>query len=312
LVPLATEISGFRKSIKHTYSNWDTYSLLTTPEANIPIGISGYSYVPRNGNTVMYKPGKVPGQENFKVVNVFYQNKGSASLTYKINEEPEMSQALDKSDSIKRLIISNTGIQSIQFQVAPEDSVVLFGTSFENRNGIYIDNFSMRRNSGIALSKLSPMLLKQFNEYLDYKLIILQYGLNVASENDSTNYAWYTGKMIKIITDLKEIFPKTSFLLLSVSDRGANKDGKIVTMTSIPKMRNMQREIAKRSGIAFWDMFEAMGGMNSIHKYTEAVPPLAAKDYTHLTHLGGNKIGRKLAEALLYEFNKHEKKNNIP
>jgi lysophospholipase L1-like esterase len=260
----------------------------------------------------MYKPGKVPRQENFKVVNVFYQNKGSASLTYKINEEPERSQALDKSDSIKRLIITDTGIQSIQFQVAPEDSVVLFGTSFENRKGIYIDNFSMRRNSGIALSKLSPMLLKQFNEYLDYKLIILQYGLNVASENDSTNYAWYTSKMIKIITDLKEILPKTSFLLLSVSDRGANKDGKIITMTSIPKMRNMQREIAKRSGIAFWDMFEAMGGKNSIHKYTEAVPPLAAKDYTHLTHLGGNKIGRKLAEVLLYEFNEHEKKNNIP
>ena len=303
-VPLATEVSGFRKSIKHTYANWETYSLLTTPEPNIPIGISGYSYVPMDGNTVTYKPGKLPRQENFKMVHVYYQNKGSASLNFKINEGPEVIQALDKSDSVKRLLITDMGIQSIQFQVAPEDSVVLFGTSFENRNGIYIDNFSMRRNSGIALSKLSPMLLKQFNEYLDYKLIILQYGLNVASENDSTNYVWYTSKMIKIISDLKEIFPKTSFLLLSVSDRGAKKDGNIVTMTSIPKMRNMQREIARRSGIAFWDMLEAMGGQNSIHKYTEAVPPLAAKDYTHLTHLGGNKIGRKLAEALLHEYNK--------
>lgn len=312
IVPLATEVSGFRKSIKHTYSNWDAYSLLTTQENGIPLGISGYSYVPRNGNRVMYKPGKIPRQKDFRVANIFYQNKGSASLTYQINEEPEMSQLFEKSDSVKRIVITHDGMKSIQFRIAPEDSVVLFGTSFENSEGIYVDNFSMRRNSGIALTKLSPTILKQFNDYLDYKLIILQYGLNVASENDSTNYTWYTSKMIKVISDLKDVFPKTSFLLLSVSDRGANKDGKIVTMNSIPKMRDMQREIARRSGIAFWDMFEAMGGKNSIPEYTEAIPPLASKDYTHLTHLGGNKIGRKLADALLHEFNKHENKNNIP
>ena len=54
-------------------------------------------------------------------------------------------------------------------------------------------------------------------------------------------------------------------------------------------------------------MFEAMGGENSIAAYTESVPPLAAKDYTHLTHLGGEKIGKKLAAALLEEFHKNEK-----
>jgi len=312
LVPLASEVSGFRKSIKHTYADWDTYSLLTTPRINVPIGISGYSYIPKPGNTVEYKPGKIPIQKDFRIVNVFYQNNGSASLTYKINDETEISKALDKSDIIQRLNITQSGIQSLKFHITSEDSVVFFGTSFENNTGLYIDNFSMRRNSGVALSGLSPTLLTQFNEYLDYKLIILQYGLNVASENDSTNYVWYTSKMIKMITDLKVIFPETSFLLLSVSDRGVNKDGKIVTMTSIPKLRNMQREIARKSGIAFWDMYEAMGGKNSIPHYTEAVPPLAAKDYTHLTHLGGVKIGKKLAEALLEEFNKYEKKNKNP
>ncbi len=311
LVPMASEIASFRKSIKHTYSNWDTYSLLTSQDDTIPMGISGYTYLPKESNIVMYKPGKVPHQKNFNVVKVLYQNAGSATIHYAINGGPEVSHSFEKSDSVKQFIVTHPGMQSIQLRAAP-DSLLFFGISFENTRGVYVDNFSMRRNSGISLSKLSPGLLKQFNDILDYKLIILQYGLNVASENDSTNYGWYTGKMVKIIKDLKEVFPKTSFLLLSVSDRGTNKEGNVVTMESIPKMRTMQREIAMKSGIAFWDMFEAMGGRNSIANYTEAKPPLAAKDYTHLTHLGGDKIGRKLADALLHEFNKHEKKNNNP
>lgn len=312
LVPMASETAGFRKSIKHTYAHWEMSSFLTAQDVTIPIGISGFTYLPKKDNRVIYKPGKVPPQKNFRTIKVLYQNKGSASIHYAINDGTELTIPLDRSDSLQQYLIRHENIQSIQLRFQPEDSIFVFGANVEHGPGVYVDNFSMRRNSGIALAKLSPMLLRQFNHYLNYKLIILQYGLNVASVNDSTNYGWYTAKMIKIIKNLKEIFPQTSILLLSVSDRGANHNGKIVTMEGIPKMRDMQREIARKSGIAFWDMFEAMGGQHSIASYTEAEPPLAAKDYTHLNHLGGNIIGRKLADALLHEMNKHEKNTNTP
>ena len=306
LVPLATETAGFRKSIKHTYSNWDIYSLLSASDSTTPIGISGYTYVPKEGNLVTYKPGKVPIQKNFKTVNVLYQNTGSGSIHYSINEEEELKKSLDQSGKIRQLTITHPAIESIQIRTEPSSNALFYGVSFEDSKGVYVDNFSMRRNSGIALSKLSPELLKQFNHYLDYKLIILQYGLNVASDTDSTNYFWYTSRMLNIIKNLKQTFPNTSFILLSVSDRGVNQDGKIVTMEAILKLRDMQRQIAQKSGIAFWDLFEGMGGRNSIASYTEAEPPMAAKDYTHLNHLGGIKVGRKFAEALLYEMKKDE------
>ncbi len=305
-VPLASETAGFRKSIKHTYSNWNTYSLIS-PDNKIPIGISGYTYVPEKYNLVTYKPGKVPPQKNFKKFRIFYQNKGTASVHFSINEEPDRVQLLDQSDSVKEMIITAPDITSIQVHIEPEEDVFLFGASVEDQQGVYVDNFSLRRNSGIGLARLSPALLKQFNIHLNYKLIILQYGLNVASETDSTNYHWYSSKMIAIIKNLKEVFPQTSFLLLSVSDRGINKDGKMITMEAIPKLLNVQRDIARKSGIAFWNLFEAMGGKNSIPDYTEAEPPLAAKDYTHLTHLGGHKIGKKLAEALIHDLAKYER-----
>jgi lysophospholipase L1-like esterase len=305
-VPLASETAGFRKSIKHTYDHWNTYTLLTA-DNNIPIGISGYTYVPETNNTVTYMPGKIPPQKNFKKLRLFYQNEGTAAVYYSINEAPGKVQVLDQSDSVKEMTIEATDMNSIQLHIEPEEDIYLFGASVEDNAGVYVDNFSLRRNSGIGLARLSPALLKQFNRYLNYKLIILQYGLNVASETDSTNYQWYASKMIAIINNLKAAFPQTSFLLLSVSDRGINKDGKITTMEAVPKLLKVQRDIARKSGIAFWNLFEAMGGRNSIPSYTEAVPPLAAKDYTHLTHLGGNKIGKKLADALIHELAKYEK-----
>jgi hypothetical protein len=55
-------------------------------------------------------------------------------------------------------------------------------------------------------------------------------------------------------------------------------------------------------------MYEAMGGENSIVKYVDSKPALAAKDYTHLTYWGGKKLAVKLANAILHERNKYANK----
>jgi len=306
-VPFASETAGFRKSIKHTYANWTIYSILTPSSENIPLGISGYTYVPEEDNTVGYKPGKIPPQQNFKKVRLFYQSKDTTSMHYIVNDEVEAIRSIYPQEHLAQIVLNHTNIQSLQIRLTPKVSTYFFGISFEDNTGVYVDNFSVRRNSGLGLAKVSPELLKQFNELLDYKLIILQYGLNVASDTDSTNYHWYSSKMITLINSLKITFPNASFLLLSVSDRGVNKEGKIVTMDAIAKLQSAQKNIARKSGIAYWDLFEAMGGKNSIVKYTDANPPQAAKDYTHLTHLGGNKLGLKLASALLYEYKNHDR-----
>ena len=120
------------------------------------------------------------------------------------------------------------------------------------------------------------------------------------------NYHAYQSRMIKVVNRLKEIFPKASIVLIGISDRGGNVDGEIKTLPAIPRMRDTQREIAHQTKIAFWDLYSAMGGENSMVKFTSAKPPLAAKDYTHLNIRGGRKLAIKLANALLYEENRYE------
>jgi hypothetical protein len=43
-------------------------------------------------------------------------------------------------------------------------------------------------------------------------------------------------------------------------------------------------------------------------KFVQARPPLAAKDYTHLTFQGGRKLASAMVKSLLFEQERYEKR----
>jgi lysophospholipase L1-like esterase len=310
-VPITSEAPQFRTTIQHAFSNWETYSLVGKQDPNIPLGISGYAFVPLHENEVEYKPSKKQHPRKFDDVRLFYRNRKNSDLTYTLNDTIIHNTPLVTSDSLQQLLITEDNIKSVKFQFGNPDSLLVYGASFESSKGIFIDNFAMRGNSGIGLYGIEPEILQQFNEFQQYKLILLQYGLNIVTETDSMDYSWYNTKMVKVIRRLKDVFPEASIVLIGISDRAGNIDGKIQTIPAIITMRNTQREIARKTQIAFWDLYEAMGGKNSIIRYVTATPPLAAKDYTHLTFKGGRKIAKKLADAILFEQNRYDKKASV-
>lgn len=311
-VPITSEAPQFRTTIQHEFENWITYSLVGKQDPNTPLGISGYAFVPLNQNEVTYKPSRKQNPKRFDNIRLFYRNRKNADLTYTLNDTIEHASTLTSSDSLHQLVIKGDNVKSIKFQFNNPDSLIVYGASFEANSGLYVDNFALRGNSGIGLYGIEPELLSQFNQLQNYKLILLQYGLNIVTETDSMDYSWYKTKMVKVIKRFKEIFPEASIVLIGISDRAGNIDGKIQTIPAIVTMRNTQREIARKTQIAFWDLYEAMGGENSIIKFVEATPPLAAKDFTHLTFKGGQKISKKLADAILFERNRYEKKTQLP
>jgi len=246
----------------------------------------------------------------FNTVKLYYRNFDEAAVHYTVDNDTTLYiDELINSGSLQEWTFTKDRMKSIRFQFYPHDSLRLYGAAFEGGNGIYVDNFSLRGNSGISLAGLNDRMLATFSKLRDYKLIILQFGLNSVIE-DSLNYKAYTRRMIKVVNKMKRAFPKSSFLLLSVSDRSSNKSGRMATMNAIPAMRNAQREIAEKTKIAFWDMYEAMGGENSMVAFAQARPPLAAKDYTHLTFKGGKKLASAMVKSLLYEHEKYQKRKN--
>jgi hypothetical protein len=303
-MPITSEVTKFRTTIQHEFSNWNTFSMVGQRNENTPLGLPGYCFVPTDGNEVTYRP----ANRNFVTAKFFYESEMPVSVKYTLNDSIVASAVLNEGPDLMQFNFPGKGFSAVNFTFPSPTGTRLYGAALEDSVGISVDNFSMRSNPGMGLLLIDQERMKQFNSLRDYKLIVLQYGLNVLSENDTTGYIWYMHKMTALLKQLKESFPSSGFLLISVGDRCTNQNGKIATMPDVHVMRNIQRKIAQRSQVAFWDMFIGMGGENSMVKFTEAQPPLAAKDYTHLTFRGGRKIAKKLADALLREKKKYEKR----
>jgi hypothetical protein len=306
-VPLASEVAHFRTSIQHDFGNIDTYSILGQRDDRFPLGFSGHCFKPNEGGFAEYRPAKKKPQD-FEVIRLFYQTPSTRSMECIVNDTLSITTTLAGGSSVQHATVPASKANSIRFNFTHADSLALYGASFETPTGIFVDNFSMRGNSGIGFSFVSDSMLTEFNDFQQYRMIVLQYGLNVVSLTDSTNFTSYEINMVRIVNRLKKLFPTTSILLVGVSDRASNQNGKFLTYPDIPLMRDVQRRIAEKTKITFWDMYEAMGGENSIVKYVDAKPALAAKDYTHLTYWGGRKIAVKLAHAILFERNRHGKR----
>jgi hypothetical protein len=304
-VPITSDVAGFRNTIKHKFGNWTTVSLVQkNPETDL--GISGYTFLPEEGNSVEYKPSKQRYLREFSHIKLYFKAREDAMLHYTIDTLEE-SEPLAAYNRITEWRYAGKNISKVKFEFFPYEGVEVYGTSFESGGGVYVDNFSVRGNSGMNLSSISKNMIQEFNSFRNYKLVILQFGLNMVVE-DKTNFEAYTTRMVAVINYLKVCFPQTSFLLLSVSDRSNNTTGQFKTMKAIPALRDAQRKIARKTGIAFWDMYQAMGGENSMVKFTEAKPPLGARDYTHLTFRGGKKLAGLLMKSLLFEKEKYKRK----
>jgi hypothetical protein len=302
-VPITSEVAKFRTTVQHDFSNWRTYSMVGRKSSYAPLGLPGYCFKPDDNNEVVY----TAARKNFVTAKIFYEADLPFSMNYVINDTIPTAIDFEASSSLKEYLLPQKNFNSIKMTFQRHDSLRVYGAVFEDSLGVTVDNFSMRSNPGMGLLSVDPIRMTQFNSIRNYKLVILQYGLNVLSEKDTTGYGWYVERMSTLINRMKESFPECSFVLMSIGDRSSNQKGKYATMPGILQMRSAQRKIAQQTGIAFWDMYEAMGGENSMVKYAEATPPLAAKDYTHLTFRGGRKLAKKLADAVLHEKAKYDK-----
>lgn len=303
-VPITSEVSKFRTTVKHSFEGWRTYSIVGNYEEEPRFGIGGLSAVPQQGCWVDYGAagGRLPGKISF-----YYSAEAARHFQYAWRDSLAVDTVLRPSQALTKFDIQGISASKIRLAVAEPDSLFAYGITLESGPGLYVDNLAMRGNSGIALSRISNAMLRDMHRLRPYHLVVLQFGLNVVGEKDSVSYSGYTASMVRVVQKFKETFPDVPVLVLSVSDRSSNQGGTFKTIPGIMMMRKAQKQIAAKAGVAFWDLFAAMGGENSMPKFVNAKPALAAKDYTHLNFKGGKLVAKKLADALLYEKERYEK-----
>ncbi len=294
----------FRMTTKHTFSdNWESAAVYTNNPKGFPLGISGEAAVPKGNSWVQYETTRMRRSlKDFSVAKLYYSNAKNSQINYSFDGGAKQSVSLKTGSGVQELILKpQSKAKSIRIEFPLAEQAYFYGVSLENEPGLYIDNLPLRGNTGVDLGQISPSTLKDFAKYLDYKLILLEFGLNISGKA-GTDYSWYEREMLKVINQIKQAFPKTSIVMISVHDRSTRKGNNFVTDPAILKLLETQKNIARQADVALWSMFDAMGGENSMPKWVNSNPPLAFKDYIHFNDQGAAKIAQLFLESLMSEY----------
>ena len=298
IVGITSQDVKFRTTTNLTFSSdWKTSSLVSSNSEKLPLGVNGCVYQPVSGSWVRLETSSQYGVKNFTNAHIYYSSDKNVTVKYSFDDKAEATTELKASRSVTEAVLTASGkVKSVKITVTNPAKTYLYGVSLEESNGIYVDNFPLRGNSGVSLRDLDAGTLKDFDKMLNYKLIILNFGLNMISA-DAKDFGWYETAMNGILTKYKEAFPQASILILSVQDKSTKKGTKFVTDPSVFKLVEAQRKIAQKNGVAFWNLFESMGGTDSMNDWVDK--GLAEKDYAHLKLSGAKKVADLLTEALL-------------
>lgn len=300
-VPITSEDINFRETTKIRFSDdWITASITGSNPDNIPVGIAGKTFINSEGSWVKFETiPKFRTVRSFDIARIFYSDaKANSFIKYSLNNKTEKSVPLTTGKRIEELVIEGKNSKSLKLVFPVEKSANFYGVSLESKIGVYIDNFPLRGNSGVDLKKIPQENLKEFDSLFNYKLVILEFGLNILSGR-KTNFNKYEKDMVEVIDGFKELFPKTGFLLIGVHDKCIKRRKNFVTDPAIKKLVQTQKRIAEKTNIAFWNLYEAMGGENSMADWVNANPPLAYSDYIHFNTLGTKEEAEMLFKTIV-------------
>ena len=175
----------------------------------------------------------------------------------------------------------------------------VYGVSLETPTGVIVDNIPMRGCSGNIFTKIDSTQLSDFYRETNTRLIILQFGGNMIpqTENASTISGYVRSTLRQQVRYLRACAPDAAILFIGPSDMSTNIDGQMSTYPLVPYMDKLLKKMAAEEQIAYWSMYDAMGGKDSMVRWVEN--GLAGSDYVHFTRAGANKMGRMLYEWLM-------------
>lgn len=309
-VPVTSATNGFRPTVRHTFGGWESHSVMDTAGfKRSNQGISGHYFLPYAGAYV-----ELRGQTKYasrldtcRRAGIIFRSKGGVTISARVNGGEPLTRTFEPAVELQAMEVE-TAIGSVRWTVDSADSTLFYGVYMDDVSGITLDNFSLRGTSGLTLNSVPQQNLDEFNVLRPYDLIILQYGLNVATRR-GRDYSYYTKGMTRAIERLKQAFPQAGILLVSVGDRDyKDEEGNLRTMPGIRNLVRHQQSLAAENAVAFWNCFEAMGGDLSISKLVEAKPAMANYDYTHINFRGGRHLAELFYKTLVYGKEQYDRR----
>ncbi len=292
---IIAEDAGFRTDMRHMFSDdWKVEALNRDNAENKfwfgPVFISG------KGSWVTYQiPGK--GLAGIDCYLMYWGDGGRRRITISVNKGPEAILGLDPAMGIHFLKIYDHGGQALKNITItfPDAGTRAYGVSFQGGAGVYVDNYSLRGHSGLELARVSSEIAEQVRRSSLYKLIILQFGVNVFYPPGE--FKLYEKGISRVIGHMRDLFPDAGIIVVSTTDRCVKDGDQMKSDPCVEELLKAQRRAAEKEGVAFFDLYHGMGGTGAMTEWVR--DGYAFKDYLHINRRGGRKIATLLYETLM-------------
>jgi len=249
------------------------------------------------------------------VVNVEYLAKpgGGAFVVEaddrKILEQTTSAETLEAA-SVQVELPADTKTVSIR---PTSGTVTLFGADFRRgSNGLLYDSLGLNGVTTSVLARvLQPDLWKQEMARAAPALVVVNYGSNESSFG-SFVHKGYAAELRLAIQRIRVAAPGVPILIMSPMDRGERAGmNDIQTMSTIPEIVAIQRQVAAETHCAFFDTYDAMGGEGTMARWYVASPRLVTADFLHPTPQGATIVAGLFVEQLGLGYNRWKMQHGI-
>jgi len=248
--------------------------------------------------------------DQYQRCRIFYENYHQAvKVSFFSGDVKLKSDTLPPSRSLKEYDLSFTDTPiSLTIRFTGAGSPDFYGICLDSPSGISVDNIPIRGSSGLEFTRMNPTLMTEMYRILNVKLLILQFGVNVVP-GDLDDYTYYENGLYSQICQLKKLNPGLSIIVIGVSDASRKNGDTYESYPCVEKILNAQKAAALRAGCVFWNLYEAMGGKNSMPSWVFAKEPLATTDFLHFNYAGSRIVGKMFYSALINDYNEFIRKN---
>lgn len=296
-VSMHSDFPGFRKSVRQEGKGWKTFMANKKPDPRYIDLAEQYSLPTGPANAAYRGTDAFAHTSSWERSRFLFISPQNSVINVKTEGGEWEERNIAASDSVQCIEVA-TPTSSFELKTA-STSLVCLGVWLDGVKGVSLDCMSSRGFSGITLTKVNVPLCRQMASFIDYNLIILEFGINAMSASQK-NYSLYSSRMVDVINHVRRCYPRADILVMGVGDRGEKRGGTVRSMSTAPAMISAQRDAARRAHCLFWDTREAMGGEDAVVEWSNA--GLINKDYIHMTHKGGARLADELFKAIQHNL----------
>ncbi|MCR5191799.1 MAG: hypothetical protein K6D59_00715 [Bacteroidales bacterium] len=234
--------------------------------------------------------------KRFSNVKVLYNNHGrKLSVVVSRLDEGTSSRKEASREGVGMLEWTMDSATAVRMEISGDADI--FGILVDDGNGVAVDNIAMRGSSGTKFTAVDSVELANCYKMINVGMVVLQFGGNaVPGLNGERTVDMYCDKIKRQIEYLKRVSPKVTILFVGPSDMSTKVGGEYSSYPWLRLLDEKLRTTVLSQGVAYWSMFDAMGGDGSMVDWVAAGK--AGKDYVHFTPKGATIMGGELGRIM--------------